>query len=165
VKIDLSRYAQDPTCATPEGLKTRLMAELMPLVGGIGVLRNRVLVATYVRPNITAGGIILTDRTSDEDRWQGKVGLVLRVGPIAFDFDEVIEYIDHLRADDAVTYEAARAKAHLELGIPQVGDWVAYRGSETWETGIEVARSTFASCRFIFDDAIVAKVENPSVIY
>jgi hypothetical protein len=117
-----------------------------------------------VRPNVTSGGIIMTQRTSEEDRWQGKVGLVLRVGPLAFDFEEVLAYVESAM-EDGVQHAEAREQAHREFGIPQVGDWVAYRGSETWETGIEVARSTFASCRFVFDDAIVARVENPSVIY
>ena len=39
----------------------------------ISVLGTNVLIATYIRPEKTAGGIILPDRSKDEDVYQGKV--------------------------------------------------------------------------------------------
>lgn len=56
----------------------------MPMLDDIAVYGNEVLVATYMRPGVTAGGIILTDKSRDEDQWQGKVGIVLKKGPLAF---------------------------------------------------------------------------------
>ena len=50
----------------------------------IGVYRNLVLVAIYVRPSQTASGIHLADRTKEEDKHQGKVGLIVKAGPQAF---------------------------------------------------------------------------------
>lgn len=44
----------------------------------------QVLVGTYLRPQKTKGGIILTDKLRDEDLYQGKTGLVLKVAPGAF---------------------------------------------------------------------------------
>jgi len=42
------------------------------------------LIAVYQRPGKTAGGIILTDNQLAEDDYQGKHGLVLSIGPDAF---------------------------------------------------------------------------------
>lgn len=156
VRIDLQRYSEDKDCATPDGLKVKMIAELMPKVEGIRVQRNRLIVATYVRPNVSAGGIILTQRHTDEDRWQGKIGLVLKIGPIAFDFDEVRELTEA---------GLERFEAIDNLGIPQVGDWVVFRNSETWEFGLTVDAGKAASCRMISDDSIIAVVKDPSTIW
>ena len=61
--------------------------EILKAVGDISnfnVFHNQVLIAIYIRPEMTAGGIIITNKTRDEDKWQGKVGLVLKKGPSAF---------------------------------------------------------------------------------
>lgn len=44
----------------------------------------RVLVLQYIRPETSRGGIIYADQTKAEDQWQGRVGLVLAVGPDAW---------------------------------------------------------------------------------
>ena len=49
-------------------------------IDGIDVLFNQVLIAVYERPKVTASGIHLPDQSTDEDRYQGKVGLVLKRG-------------------------------------------------------------------------------------
>jgi hypothetical protein len=59
-------------------------------IGDISTLTlaaNNVLVAVYKRPEKTKSGIILTDQNRDEDNYQSKVGLVLKVGPTAFAYD------------------------------------------------------------------------------
>lgn len=104
---------------------------------GIDVMRNRVLVATYVIPEKTSGGIIRIDKQLDESRFQGKVGLVLKKGPAAFKFD-----------DDNPSIE------------PEVGEWVFYRASDTWECGI-----SGVSCRFIYDDLVMGRVNDPESIW
>ena len=43
-----------------------------------------VLVATYVRPEKTAGGIIQTSKTRDEDNWQGKLAWFLKLDRMLF---------------------------------------------------------------------------------
>ena len=57
-------------------------------IDDIQMLGARVLVATYVRPDKTASGIYLSDRTRGEDEYQGRVGMVLKMGPLAFVDDE-----------------------------------------------------------------------------
>ena len=55
---------------------------------GIDVLHNQILVAIYIRPEVTQGGIYLADQTIKEDEYQGKCGLVLKSGPLAFKSDD-----------------------------------------------------------------------------
>jgi co-chaperonin GroES (HSP10) len=76
------------------------------------VLHSQVLCMTYVQPEKTSGGIILIDKSRDEDRFQGKISLVIAMGPGAF-------------VDDAV------AKFHGKK--IEVGDWVLVRPSDGME--------------------------------
>ena len=70
------------------------------------VLMNRIMVMTYTRPNKTAGGIWVAPEVEQEDIWQGKVGLVVAMGPISFVDDDKTKFGDVK---------------------PKVGDWVTYR--------------------------------------
>ena len=179
MQIDLTRYSEDKNCVTPEGLREKLLADLGPTVEKMKLQRNRCLVATYVKPSVTAGGIIIPVTTGEEDRWQGKVGLLLAVGPSAFNYDEVSDAVQ--KAHDLAQYEAhdagqseptdealeaATNRALDEVNVPRVGDWVAYRTSETHEFGVPVAgEHTLASCRFILDESIVMVVADPRIVY
>lgn len=75
---------------------------------------SRILVAIYKPPLITksAGGIIFTNAMSEEDveeyYWQGKVGLVVAMGPQA--------YVD----DESAKFHGTKNK---------VGDWVWFQPS------------------------------------
>ena len=65
-------------------------------LSNIEVFNNQVLLGIYIRPVKTRGGIMLTDNYRDEDKWQGKVGLVLKKGPTAF-MDKTGEWFERLR--------------------------------------------------------------------
>ena len=43
-----------------------------------------ILVAQYVRPERSAGGIIMSAKTLQEDAWQNRMGMVLALGPDAY---------------------------------------------------------------------------------
>lgn len=177
-KIDVSWYSEDKTCIEPEGLKAKFLKDLLPSVAKMSLQRNRCLVATYIKPSVSSGGIIIPGMTQEEDRWQGKVGMLLAVGPSAFDFEEVRDavarHVEELRAkreqdDKPFTRkdqtQATRA-ALREMGVPSVGDWVAYRTSETHEIGIPVhGEHKLASCRLITDDSIAMRLADPRMIY
>lgn len=117
----------------------KLVLESVGDLSGFTVLHTDVLVATYVAPRKTAGGILLPDKSVEEDRWQGKVGLVLKMGEGAF------------RYTGAFTYEGS---------VPKVGDYVAFHTSDTREIGI---RGT--SCRTIDCSLIRMIIPDPSDIY
>jgi co-chaperonin GroES (HSP10) len=83
-------------------------AELLKQLGDVSELEifgNEVLVAIYIRPEKTAGGIFITPNTQDEDKWQGKMGLVVKKGPTPL-VDEKNEV--------------------------EIGDWVIFRPSDGW---------------------------------
>lgn len=150
--MDVKRYA---THATVAEATAAMLAELLPIVANIDVIRNRVLLATFQRPEKTAGGILLVDSTLNEEKWQGKTGLVLKVGPVAFHFDEVLEDIRHGDADAAFAIH----------NIPRVGDWVFFRNSDAWDCGIQVAPGVGVHCRFIDDGCIQGRVTDPTLIW
>jgi co-chaperonin GroES (HSP10) len=133
VKIDLERFG------AAKDIKAELIAATAKAVPRTRLLRNRVLVASFVASERTAGGIIRPQKTMDEDRFQGKVGLVLKMGPIAFKFDEDPEG---------------------ELA-PAIHDWVLYRPADSHEIGLGEG----APCRMIYDDLVQAIVENPMDYY
>lgn len=103
------------------------------------VLGARVLVATYIRPEKTTGGIILTDKSRGEDVWQGKVGLVLALGPLAFQNDE-----EHRWGEIK----------------PQVGDWVLTNIGDTRR--LQLGPS---SCRFVEDVHVQAIITDPDTVW
>lgn len=92
-------------------------------IGGFIVLGSDVLVATYVKPRKTSGGILLPEKSIDEDRWQGKLGLVLKMGESAFKYSGQFAY---------------------EGTLPVVGDYVAFHTSDSREIGLRGV-----SCRTI----------------
>lgn len=117
------------------------------------VFHNLVLVATYIAPPKVMKGangedvIFHTpDNSMAEDRFQGKVGLVLKVGPTAFKDDSVAKF-------GGVTLKP--------------GDWVAYRPSDGHELFIRDRRERDKglSCRLIEDVFIRGRVSDPSLIY
>ena len=103
------------------------------------ILGSNVLVATYVRPEKSKGGILMPDKTKDEDRWQGTVGLVLKIGEQAFKFDGPYEYKGR---------------------VPKVGEYVMFHASDTRELFI---RST--SCRLMDSSLIRMIVPAPEDLY
>ncbi len=105
----------------------------------ITVLHSQVLVATYVRPAKTKGGIFLTDKVVEEDRWQGNIGLVVALGKGAF-------------KDDAV------AKFHGDK--LEIGDWVMYVPADGVSLFIKQV-----PCRLFQDTRILMKVTNPEIYY
>lgn len=124
-------HAEDP--------KKVVYDKLKGAVDSISVLGDKVLVATYARPEKTAGGIILADRTREEEKFQGKTGLIVALGPLAFVEDE-----DHHWADKK----------------PIVGDWILFNIGDTRRLLIREA-----DCRIIADVHVHAIVANPDDIY
>lgn len=110
------------------------------------IFHNFVLVATYV-PSEKIGSIIVPDRSMSEARFQGKIGLVLKCGPLAFEDDTTVKF-GGVRIDQ--------------------GDWVLYRPSDGIELFIKdymgLANDGLA-CRLIEDSLIKGRVTNPALIY
>ena len=108
-------------------------------ISQIEVLHNQILVGVYIRPEKTKGGILLTPQTRDEDRYQGKAGLVLKKGPLAF--------VD----DDNNKFHGQNV---------DVGDWVFYRVSDGFPL---VLNGTL--CRLLEEVHVKGKIPSPDVVF
>ena len=114
-------------------------------LSGFEPFHSLVLVATYIQPEKTKGGIILADRSLAEDRFQGKVGLVIKIGPLAFKDDQINKF-------GGVMIE--------EL------DWVMYRASDGMEMFfVDETGRNGTPCRLVEDVNIKARISHPAMIY
>jgi len=118
--------------------KTDLLKEIGD-ISDVEVFNNQVLVAIYIRPEQTLGGIILTNNIREEDMWQGKIGLVLKKGPSAF-------------VDDS--------KNWFNGVDVEVNDWVVFRPSDGW--GLTVNGNM---CRLLDDTVIRGRVNHPDTVF
>jgi co-chaperonin GroES (HSP10) len=105
----------------------------------IKIYNNWVLLAVYKRPEKTVGGILITDHTRKEDEYQGKVGLVVKKGPVAFVDDERTSF----------------AGQNVDLG-----DWVVFRTSDGWALEVHGVL-----CRMVQDTQIRLTVPNPDDVF
>lgn len=122
--------------------------ELAGPLEDIEVFNNQVLVAVYIRPEKTAGGILLHDMTKTEDRFQSKAGVILKMGPSAF--------LD----DNGQWFQGVKFNA---------GDWVIYRVSDGWSLELHRRDKNNAPvkvlCRLLDDIAIRARISHPQRVY
>jgi co-chaperonin GroES (HSP10) len=123
----------------PEEAKAHILKSTAEALKGVTVLYNQVLVAIYIRPERTAGGIIRPGQNVTEDVWQGKSGLVLKCGPNAFEDDE------------GFSFHGQKA---------EIGDWIVFKVGDAWSVQI----GGFA-CRLVQDSNIRMKVTDPNVVF
>ena len=63
-------------------------------LSGVDVFHNQILIALYIRPEKSKGGIIRPETNVAEDEYQGKVGLVIKIGPSAFVSNQNTDFMD-----------------------------------------------------------------------
>ena len=122
--------------------KKEIWDDVKPYLDDVEPIGTEVLLAVYLRPERTAGGIIvdLGDKgMKAEDRYQGKVGLVLKMGPVAFTEDD---------------------RHHWGGRIPQVGDWLAVSVGDTWSCELGNRR-----CRIVEDIHCKLILQRPDIVY
>lgn len=109
---------------------------LLSAVGKVDkVLTAKVLVATYIMPARTKGGIIRIDSTIQESEFQGSVGLVIGLGPGAFKDDNI---------------------AKFNGVVPKLHDFVLYRPADG--LALEIKQ---VPCRLFEDVDIKMIIQNP----
>ena len=116
--------------------------EILKEIGDISqveVFNNQLLVAVYLRPEKTKSGIFLTEKHRDEDRFQGKVGLVLKKGMSAFE-DHAGEWFKGVKID--------------------INDWVVMRPTDGWSITVNGVL-----CRMIEDVNIKGRVDHPDRVW
>lgn len=129
-KIEQLSQAQNP--------KQAIIAAVGDL-SKVDVFSDLVLVATFIRSEKTAGGIIRPREVVQEDEFQGKTGLVLKCGPLAFtDWED-----DDIRGQNA--------KQHT---------WVVFAIKDGWPVQVNGV-----ACRFIPYDKLRARVADPTLVF
>jgi co-chaperonin GroES (HSP10) len=118
--------------------KQKILEEIGDL-SNIEILNNQILCAVYVRPTKTKSGLYLADQTTAEDRFQGKVGLLIGMGPSAFQ-DESGQWF----ADSSF-------KLH---------DWLVFRPSDGWNVTINGVL-----CRMLSDTQVKMRIPAPDVVW
>lgn len=111
------------------------------LLDAIEVVGQYVLIGKYIRPAglKTMGGIELPESAVADDRYQTKVGLVLKMGPRAFQDDDQVKFYGWK---------------------PDIGDWVAFRSSDG--LNFQVGRH---ECRLVPDVHIKLRLAHPDAVY
>jgi co-chaperonin GroES (HSP10) len=117
--------------------KTKLLEQLGDL-SGVEVFHNQVLCAVYIAPEKTKGGIIRPYQNVEEDKYQGKVGLVVKCAPRAF---------------------ASDAKWQWPEDISE-GDWVFYRVSDTVALTVRGV-----ACRIVDDVDVKSRINDPDLVW
>lgn len=118
--------------------RTKLLEKIGDL-SNIEIFNNQILVAVYVRPNKTKSGIYLSDSTVEEDRYQGKVGLLVGMGPAAF------------HDDSGQWFDDARFNLH---------DWLVFRPSDGWSINVNGVL-----CRMLSDTQVKARISSPDEVW
>lgn len=116
-------------------------------LSGVEIFGSDMLVAIYKRPEKTKSGIILTDATRKEDVHQGKVGLVVKMGPFCYVDEEGSKFRDI-----------------------SVGDWIVFRPSDGWQITLNtlqksISREDVVDCRIVGDANVRMRVMDPDFIY
>lgn len=139
----LTRISEKPLEMVHERDPRQAIMDQLGDLSGLELMLNNVLVVVYQRAktaNKTAGGIFLPDKTKEEDKWQGIVGLVVAKGPKAYQDDEVTKF-------DGENVE--------------IGDWVWFRPAEgTLCVVNKVLCRVFGSER-----GIIAKIPHPDYVF
>lgn len=110
----------------------------------VQVEHNNVLVACYIGPDkISGSSLYRTQNQVKEDEYQGKVGLVLKVGPGAY-------------VDDTSTKFHGKTVA--------VGEWVVTAPTAGWQIKLGGMLGGVL-CKIVQDTSIKARVADPEMVF
>ncbi len=123
----------------PAEFKTHVLKTLEGVLPDVEVMFNMVLLAIYIRPEKTRGGIIRPGLNVEEDAYQGKAGLVVKTGPNAFEDDG--EYDFHGQK-------------------VEVGEWAVFKVGDAWPLSINGI-----ACRLVRDSSLKLKVKDPRIVF
>lgn len=100
-------------------------------ISEIEICADWVLLGTYIQSN-KIGKIHLPDRVVGEDEFQGKIGLVLKLGPLAFKYED---------------YVGPNVQRH---------DWVVF-----WVGDAKAITINGTACRMVRDDHVRMRIADP----
>ena len=108
-------------------------------ISDIEIFHNQVLVAVYIRPEKTKSGLYLSAQTREEDKYQGKVGLIIKKGADAF-VDESGKWFKGVNLD--------------------VGNWIYFRPSDGWQITVHGQL-----CRILDDTDVRGRIPQPDTVW
>lgn len=116
-------------------------------VDALEIFNSKVLVAKFIRVK-SAGGIIIPGSAQKEDEWQGKVGLVLKMGPGAF-------------------RDTPETGANFYGVTVKPGEWVTYRYSDGYDFNFKPngGEIEVVKCRLLEDVDILGRIPNPEMFW
>jgi hypothetical protein len=120
-----------------EDPKQKLLDQLGD-ISEIELFHNQVLLAVYLRPEKTKSGLILTADHLDEDKYQSKVGLLVKRGPLAFE-------------QDGNWFTGMTFQDH---------EWLIFRPSDGWSITVNGVL-----CRIFDDISIKGRAPHPDSVY
>lgn len=115
------------------------ITEEMGDISGFEIFNNNILVAVYQRPAKTKSGIFLTDKTTDEDRFQSKVGLLIKAGPSAFE---------------------ENTEGWFSGTTFNLNDWIVFRPSDGWNVTVNGVL-----CRILSDTQVRGRADHPDRVW
>ena len=116
-----------------------LLQEQIGDLSDFELFNNQILVALYIRPKVPKSGIFLTDKTVDEDIYQSKVGLIMKLGPTAFK-DDTGEWFKNVDMN--------------------IGDWIISRSSDGWTITINNV-----PCRILHDVNVRGRIQDVDQVW
>jgi hypothetical protein len=142
--------------ATPDDQKKAIFERLGDLEQ-YDLLDDQVLLGVYVPCEVLASGIddkgkayklYGTDNQTNETRWQGKIGCVVKMGPTAFKY-----------MPNGQPYEGS---------VPMAGDWVIFHAADSNEIFLRGAeqdsRGDYCACRRTASLNIKMRVKDPRTV-
>ncbi len=120
--------------------KQALLDALGSAVDSFRVMGQQVLVGTYIEPEKTAGNIIKPQSYIQESLYMGTLGLVLKLGPWAFQNDPELN----------IDWKGQTV---------EVGEWAMFKYSDAWEFHLNGV-----SVRLIDDRSIKGVVPTPLLL-
>jgi hypothetical protein len=105
----------------------------------IELFNNQILVGVYIRPQKTKSGLYLSEKTTEEDRFQSKVGLLLKLGPRAFEPND---------------------EGWFNGETFNINDWLVFRPSDGWSITVHGVL-----CRILTDTQVKMRVPNPDEVW
>ena len=141
-KSNLLGYVADPDALFAK--EKRLILDKIGDLSGIRIPLNRILVAIWTteQERRTESGLILhtSDKSKDENKWQGVSALVLKMGPHAYESDANVTYLPEDKCE--------------------VGDWVMFRRGE----GVRVEVWNH-ECMILEEASIKAILDRPDAVF
>ncbi len=118
--------------------REKLLKEIGDL-SEVELFNNQLLLAVYMRPEKMKSGLHLPDSSRAEDKFQSKVGLLVKQGPLAFE------------DDNGAWFKGLTINLH---------DWLVVRASDSWSITINGVL-----CRVVEDSLIKMRVPHPDAAW